>query len=95
MSGDPDGLSSLREGFAMSREINDVDDIGRGYANMSSTLLICGKAEESLERGAGGRRLGPERGRDGAATGGSSPGTRSTRPWSWDAGTRRSGWRTS
>ncbi len=49
MSGDPDGLSSLREGFAMSREINDVDDIGRGYANLSSTLLICGKAEESLD----------------------------------------------
>ena len=49
----------------MSREINDVDDIGRGYANLSSTLLICGEGRGEPRRGAGGRRLGPERGRDG------------------------------
>jgi DNA-binding CsgD family transcriptional regulator/tetratricopeptide (TPR) repeat protein len=43
------GLAWIRDGFAMSREINDVDDIGRCYANLSSCLLICGEAEESLD----------------------------------------------
>ncbi len=43
-----DGLPIIREGFAIAREFNDVDDIGRAYANLSSTLLICGDAEESL-----------------------------------------------
>jgi DNA-binding CsgD family transcriptional regulator/tetratricopeptide (TPR) repeat protein len=43
-----DGLAAIRDGFAIAREFNDVDDIGRGFANLSSTLLICGAAEESL-----------------------------------------------
>ena len=35
--------------------------MGRGYANLTSTLLICGPPEESLERGAGGCGLGAQR----------------------------------
>jgi DNA-binding CsgD family transcriptional regulator/tetratricopeptide (TPR) repeat protein len=42
-----EGLTSLREAFDVAREFNDVDDIGRGYANLSSVLTICGLAEES------------------------------------------------
>jgi len=44
-----DGLPILRQGFALAREHQDVDDIGRGFANLSSTLIICGQPEESLE----------------------------------------------
>ena len=44
-----EGLPILRQGFALAREHHDVDDIGRGFANLSSTLIICGKPEESLE----------------------------------------------
>ncbi|HEY7702945.1 MAG TPA: AAA family ATPase [Candidatus Limnocylindrales bacterium] len=43
-----EGLPLIREGVAIAREANDVDDTGRGYANLSSVLLICGDAEESL-----------------------------------------------
>ena len=43
------GLPYLREAFAVARELNDVDDIGRGYANLSSVLTICGMAEESYD----------------------------------------------
>jgi DNA-binding CsgD family transcriptional regulator/tetratricopeptide (TPR) repeat protein len=42
-----DGVSLLREAFAVAREFRDVDDIGRGYANLSSVLTICGQADES------------------------------------------------
>ena len=48
IGGCADGLPVLREGFAIARESNDVDDIGRGFANLSSTLLICGEQEESF-----------------------------------------------
>ena len=43
-----EGLPIIREGFEIAREFHDVDDIGRAYANLSSTLLICGDAEESM-----------------------------------------------
>ena len=48
IGGCTDGLPALREGFAIARASNDVDDIGRGFANLSSTLLICGQREESF-----------------------------------------------
>jgi DNA-binding CsgD family transcriptional regulator/tetratricopeptide (TPR) repeat protein len=44
-----DGLRILRDAFDLTRELNDVDDRGRSYANLSSTLLICGSGEESLQ----------------------------------------------
>ena len=43
-----EGLAILREGVALTRELQDVDDVGRSYANLSSTLRICGSNEESL-----------------------------------------------
>ena len=43
-----EGLRILRDAFDLTRELNDVDDRGRSYANLSSTLLICGSGEESL-----------------------------------------------
>ena len=43
-----EGLPILRQGFALARAHQDVDDIGRGFANLSSTLIICGQPEESL-----------------------------------------------
>ena len=48
IGGCADGLSMLREGFDIARASNDVDDTGRGFANLSSTLLICGEQEESF-----------------------------------------------
>jgi DNA-binding CsgD family transcriptional regulator/tetratricopeptide (TPR) repeat protein len=42
------GLPILRDAFELTRELNDVDDRGRSFANLSSTLLICGEGEESL-----------------------------------------------
>jgi DNA-binding NarL/FixJ family response regulator len=48
IGGCADGLPMLREGFAIARASNDVDDTGRGFANLSSTLLICGEREESF-----------------------------------------------
>jgi DNA-binding CsgD family transcriptional regulator/tetratricopeptide (TPR) repeat protein len=44
-----EGVGSLRESFALTHELNDVDDMGRGYANLSSALRICGATEESFE----------------------------------------------
>ncbi len=43
-----EGLAILREGVKLTRELRDVDDVGRSYANLSSTLRICGSNEESL-----------------------------------------------
>jgi DNA-binding CsgD family transcriptional regulator/tetratricopeptide (TPR) repeat protein len=42
------GIANLRAAFALTRELNDVDDMGRSYANLSSVLNICGAMEESL-----------------------------------------------
>jgi DNA-binding CsgD family transcriptional regulator/tetratricopeptide (TPR) repeat protein len=46
-----EGLRLTREAFELTKTITDAyDDMGRSYANMTSTLLIAGRAEESLER---------------------------------------------
>ncbi len=42
------GISTLRAAFALTRELNDVDDLGRCYANLSSVLNICGAIAESM-----------------------------------------------
>ncbi|MGZ9276003.1 MAG: helix-turn-helix transcriptional regulator [Candidatus Limnocylindrales bacterium] len=44
-----EGLRILREAFALTHELDDVDDMGRAYANLSSALTICGANEESFE----------------------------------------------
>ncbi|HSL77196.1 MAG TPA: AAA family ATPase [Candidatus Limnocylindrales bacterium] len=49
IGGCAEGLPVLREGFAIARDSNDVDDIGRGFANLSSTLLICGERQDSFD----------------------------------------------
>ncbi len=43
-----EGLRTLRDAFELTNELNDVDDRGRSFANLSSTLLVCGAGEESL-----------------------------------------------
>ncbi len=43
-----DGLPALRQSFELAKASDDVDEMGRGYANLGSVLLICGAAEESL-----------------------------------------------
>ena len=43
-----DGLPVLRQSFELAKASDDVDEMGRGYANLGSVLLICGAAEESL-----------------------------------------------
>lgn len=43
-----DGLLILREAYALSREFNDIDDMGRSYANLSSVLIICGANDEGF-----------------------------------------------
>ncbi len=42
------GIRSLRTAFDLTRALDDVDDMGRGYANLSTVLNICGELEESL-----------------------------------------------
>jgi DNA-binding NarL/FixJ family response regulator len=47
--GDPDGGAVLtRQAIAIAEEIQDFDDIGRGYACHSSTLALAGRHEEAL-----------------------------------------------
>jgi DNA-binding CsgD family transcriptional regulator/tetratricopeptide (TPR) repeat protein len=41
------GIPDIRDALAVARASNDVDDIGRGYANLSSVLTICGENEEA------------------------------------------------
>jgi DNA-binding NarL/FixJ family response regulator len=43
-----EGIAILRDGVKLTREVQDVDDMGRSYANLSSVLAICGSSEESL-----------------------------------------------
>ena len=43
-----EGLPVLRQSFELAKASDDVDEMGRGYANLGSVLLICGAAEESL-----------------------------------------------
>jgi DNA-binding CsgD family transcriptional regulator len=45
-----EGLAMLREAFERTKALTDAhDDMGRVYANLSSTLLVAGRAEESVE----------------------------------------------
>jgi ATP/maltotriose-dependent transcriptional regulator MalT len=45
-----EGLRYLYEAFEQTKTIPDIyDDLGRGYANLSSVLLIVGRARESLD----------------------------------------------
>jgi DNA-binding CsgD family transcriptional regulator len=49
--GSAEGLRLAREAFERTKVLGDAyDDLGRSYANMTSTLLIAGRSEESLER---------------------------------------------
>lgn len=43
-----EGLRLLRDAFERTKLLDDVHDMGRCYANLSSTLLISGASEESL-----------------------------------------------
>jgi len=43
-----EGLPILRQSFELAKASDDVDEMGRGYANLGSVLLMCGAAEESL-----------------------------------------------
>ena len=46
-----EGLRLTREAFERTKSIPDAfDDVGRSYANLTSVLLIAGRAEESLAR---------------------------------------------
>ena len=42
------GLQTIREAMAIAEEVRDVDDIGRGYACLSSALDIVGRSEEGM-----------------------------------------------
>jgi DNA-binding CsgD family transcriptional regulator/tetratricopeptide (TPR) repeat protein len=56
------GIPYIREALTVARDANDVDDTGRGYANLSSVLTICGENEEAydvaMEGVAWARRMG-------------------------------------
>ena len=43
-----EGIPILRESFELAKASDDVDEMGRGFANLGSVLLICGAAEESM-----------------------------------------------
>jgi DNA-binding CsgD family transcriptional regulator len=43
------GIPLIRDALAVARAVNEVDDTGRGYANLSSVLTICGQNEEAYE----------------------------------------------
>ena len=42
------GLQTIREAMAIAEEVRDVDDIGRGYACLSSALDVVGRSEEGM-----------------------------------------------
>ena len=45
-----EGLAYLYESFEQTRSITDAyDDLGRAYANLSSVLLIAGRAQDSFD----------------------------------------------
>ena len=50
---DPDGentgVQTIREAMAIAEEVRDVDDIGRGYACLSSALDVVGRIEEAMQ----------------------------------------------
>ena len=61
-----EGVAILRDAAALTRELDDVDDVGRSYANLSSVLTICGASEDSyvvaMEGIAWARSVGASRG---------------------------------
>jgi DNA-binding CsgD family transcriptional regulator/tetratricopeptide (TPR) repeat protein len=55
--GDPDrGVKFVRDGLAISIEVGDLDDIGRGHANLASVLEIAGHLDESIDLSLAGMR---------------------------------------
>ena len=61
-----EGVTIQREAAAMTRELDDVDDVGRSYANLSTVLTVCGATEDSytvaMEGVAWARSVGASRG---------------------------------
>jgi DNA-binding NarL/FixJ family response regulator len=47
--GEERGLGKIREAMLIAEEVNDVDDIGRGYACLSSALDVLGRVEEGTQ----------------------------------------------
>jgi DNA-binding CsgD family transcriptional regulator/tetratricopeptide (TPR) repeat protein len=47
--GEEPGVRTIREAMAIAEEVRDVDDIGRGYACLSSALDVVGKVEEGMQ----------------------------------------------
>ena len=47
--GEEVGVRTIREAMAIAEEVRDVDDIGRGYACLSSALDILGRIEEAMQ----------------------------------------------
>jgi DNA-binding NarL/FixJ family response regulator len=43
------GVELVRQALAIAEEVEDWDDVGRGYACLSSTLDLTGRAEEAVE----------------------------------------------
>jgi hypothetical protein len=43
------GIDLARTGLAISIEANDLDDIGRGHANLASLLYMAGRYEEAVD----------------------------------------------
>ena len=47
--GEERGLRKIREAMEIAEEVHDVDDIGRGYACLSSALDVLGRVEEGTQ----------------------------------------------
>ena len=47
--GEEVGVRTIREAMAIAEEVRDVDDIGRGYACLSSALDVLGRTEEGMQ----------------------------------------------
>ena len=47
--GEEPGVRTIREAMAIAEEVRDVDDIGRGYACLSSALDVLGRTEEGMQ----------------------------------------------
>ena len=44
-----EGIALLEESLAIAREVDNLDDINRGYTNLSEILLVAGRLEEGRE----------------------------------------------
>ena len=47
--GEETGIQTIRDAMAIAEEVRDVDDIGRGYACLSSALDVVGRIEEGMQ----------------------------------------------